>query len=227
MCGRYANFKSKKELETHFHVESDNESLFTPNFNVAPGSVNPVFLQPKPDKKGIGSLRWGLVPEWATDPAIGFKMINARSETLSEKPSFSKAFQQRRCLIPCNGFYEWKKDKSSKQPYFIECEDEPIMTFAGLYAMWRKPSTKELIWTYTIITTEANEKLMPIHDRIPVILKPNQFDEWLDPTNTKTLQLQRFFQAYPSELIRMTAVSERVNSTRNNDASLVEPAQLF
>jgi putative SOS response-associated peptidase YedK len=229
MCGRYTIHSSKEALEKHFGVHSDNEELFQADYNVSPGAHHPVCLMPKPGKKGIGGLYWGLIPEWATDKSIAFKLMNARSETLDQKPSFQKSFERHRCLIPANGFYEWKKEGSSKRPYYIFVPERPLFAFAGLYARWFNPETNQYVWSYTIITTEANEKLKPLHDRMPVILQERDYEEWLSPTKTDTQGLKRLFVGLSDNEVDLFEVSDAVNSTRNNNENLILPykSELF
>lgn len=226
MCGRYAIYITKEEIETYFDVESDKEDLFNPNYNVAPGSFNPVVIEPKPSLYGVELLRWGLVPKWTDDPNIGYKMINARSETLTEKPSFKNSFKRRRCLIPANGFYEWQKIGGIKFPYYIQPLETDLFAFAGLYEKWNDKTTGEPLWTYTIITTTANDHLQPLHERMPVILEKPHFNEWLNPLNSDTDKLQRLLKPYPSEKIRLFRVSQDVNATKNNNSSLIQPVDV-
>lgn len=223
MCGRYTIYSSKEALEKHFGVHSANEELFYANYNASPGAFHPVCLMPKPGKKGIGSLFWGLIPEWAKDKSIAFKLVNARSETLEQKPSFRKSFERHRCLIPANGFYEWKKEGSKKQPFYIFVPERPLFAFAGLYARWFNPETSQYVWSFTIITTEANKKLKSLHNRMPVILYERDYEEWLDPEQTNTHDLKRLLFGLSDEEIDLYEVSDAVNSTRNNNETLILP----
>lgn len=223
MCGRYALFSEKPVIEEHFGVESDDDSLFVPNYNIAPGSVNPVVLVGKTRNRGIGALRWGLLPPWSKDPNMGYKLFNARSETLDEKPSFKKAFERKRCVIPANGFYEWKKlSDNKKMAFYIRLLNKEIFGFAGLFEKWTSPEGED-VFTYTIITTEANELLQPLHERMPVILRPEQYEIWTDPMHAQTDTLKNLLRPYPTEEMSVFRVSDDVNSAKNNHAGLIQP----
>lgn len=226
MCGRYTLYSDQESIEEAFDVThaTDEEGVFKKRYNIAPGSHNPVVLQPKPNKKGIGGLRWGLIPSWADDVNIGYKMINARSETIMEKKSFSKPFQRQRCIVPANGFYEWQTIFKKKIPFYISPVEKDLLGFAGLYERWTDPEDESnQIWSYTIITTQANELLKPLHERMPVILTEENYDKWLDPVNSDTEQLQELLVPYPSELLRVYRVSEDVNKTSNEGKELLQP----
>ena len=156
-------------------------------YNVAPGQSIPVVrTQPGPRARQIVEMHWGLVPSWATDPAIGHRMINARTETAAQKPAFREAFKHRRCLIPVDGFYEWTHAAGRKQPYFIRLKDPGVFALAGLWETWRKPD-RTALESCTILTTAANNLIKPLHDRMPVILAPPTHDQWLDPAAPLTI----------------------------------------
>ena len=167
MCGRFTQRKTEKQLVTRFPV---TEILFdtSPRYNIAPTQYIPAIVQA--DSRQLVGFRWGLIPSWAKDAKIASNLINARSETLEEKPSFRTPFQKRRCLIPTDGWYEWKKEGAGKQPYFFHRRDDELFAFAGLWEEWKSPEG-ELIQTCTIITTEANELAADFHHRMPVILR--------------------------------------------------------
>jgi len=221
MCGRYAVFAGKEKILETFGVTSDDDSLFEPNFNVAPGSTMPVVLLGKARVKRIGPLRWGLIPSWADDISIGYSMINARSETLMEKPSFKKPFQRQRCIIPASGFYEWQKLGKLKIPYYIRTLDQEVMGFAGLFDKWEKDG--QSIYSFTIITTESNDLLHPLHERMPVILKKSTYEDWLDPLYDDYIRLNSLLVAYPTERMALYRVSDSVNTSTNNGPELVRP----
>lgn len=224
MCGRYVLHSPKKDIESHYGAQFTEEGFYTPSWNIAPGSINPVNLLGKAREPGIAPLKWGLVPSFATDENIGFKMINARSETIEEKPSFKKSFQRKRCLIPANGFYEWKQIQgtSKKLPFFIHLISSELFSFAGIFESW-KNSDGNPVFTYSIITTQANALLQPLHERMPVILKPAEYEFWLDPMNNNIDELKSMLVSYPMEDMRVFRVSDLVNKTANNSAELIQP----
>jgi putative SOS response-associated peptidase YedK len=203
---------------------------FTPRYNIAPTqSVACVVRYAVGEPRQLDLFRWGLVPSWADDLAIGSRMINARSETVAEKPSFRKAFVTRRCLVISDGYYEWKTDGKAKQPYLIEHADGEVFAMAGLWEENRKAakSTESneaiSIKTCTILTTSGNDFTRDIHDRMPVILSEKDYDRWLDPANHDTESLQSLLASAPNEFLRRTPVSKRVGSVRNVDAKCAEP----
>ena len=167
-------------------------------------------------------LRWGLIPSWAKEPAIGSRLINARSETIAEKPSFRSAFKNRRCLIPATGFYEWKRQDRIKQPFYIRMRDTHPFAFAGLWEHW-EGGEKEVINSCTILTTDPNDLMRDIHNRMPVILSPDNYDMWLDPANTRAAMLQPLLGPYPSDKMEVYPVSIYVNKPQNDDTRCIEP----
>ena len=196
-------------------------------YNIAPTQEVPaVRLEPAAPGGAAGRhlvlLRWGLIPAWAKDKAIGARMINARAETVAEKPSFRAAFAKRRCLIVADGFYEWRKEAGAKQPYRAAMADGRPFAFAGLWEQWTDKSDGARVESCTIVTTEANELLKPIHPRMPVIVDPGDFDAWLDVTVALDA-VQALLRPYPAELMTVYPVSPRVNSVANDDAALIEP----
>jgi putative SOS response-associated peptidase YedK len=223
MCGRFSQSIEAAAIAQTFQVES---IALSPNYNVAPSqSVAAIIRFPAAPQRQLYRLRWGLIPSWAKDPAIGFKTINARSETAAEKPSFRAAFQQRRCLIPAAGFYEWRRiagSKTNKQPYFIQVSGDHPCAFAGLYERWQSPAG-EILETCTILTTTANDLVAPIHDRMPVILHPQDYDLWLDPNFHQIDRLQALLQPYPTAQMSAYPVSTIVNSPKNNNPECQQP----
>ena len=176
MCGRFVGYRDLEALKAHFPIDRV-EAEISPNYNMAPTQMIPAIVR-QDNVNILRMFRWGLVPFWAKDPSIGNKMINARSETVDAKPSFKNAFKKRRCLIPADGFYEWKGPKGSKQPVFITLTDGEPFGFAGLWEIWDdKGKAEEPLYTCTIITTEAGSVMKDIHHRMPVILKPEAFEE--------------------------------------------------
>lgn len=221
MCGRYAVFAGKENIEQAFGVTSDDPGLLEPNFNATPGSMLPVVLLGKARIKRIGSLRWGLIPSWAEDQSVGYSMINARSETLLEKPSFKKPFQRQRCIVPASGFYEWQELGKAKIPYYIRTLDQEVMGFAALFDKWEKDG--QTVYSFSIITTHANDLLAPLHERMPVILNKNSYDNWLDPLFDDMIMLQDMLKPYPIERMSLYRVSDAVNTATNNGPELVRP----
>jgi putative SOS response-associated peptidase YedK len=220
MCGRFTLTAPRKALAKLF-PRFDVPDLF-PNYNVAPTqAVLAVRVPHGQDKPEPALLKWGLVPSWADDPAIGNRMINARAETAAEKPSFRSAFRKRRCLLLADGFYEWGKSGGKKQPYLFRLKEGEPFAFAGLWEHWERDG--KVIDSCTILTTDPNELVKPLHDRMPVILSPRDFNPWLDPKVEKSAELQALLRLYPTEAMTACPVSLRVNSPKNNDASCIAP----
>jgi putative SOS response-associated peptidase YedK len=220
MCGRFANSAELKDIEKEFKINL-SESESKPRYNIAPSQKIDVVLN-QDDKTILTGLKWGLVPSWSKDPDIGNRMINARGETLSEKPSFREAFKKRRCIIPATGFYEWKKAAGGKQPYYFFLPDKPIFGFAGLYEEWTDKKTGELLETCTIITTEANDVLKPVHDRMPVVLNSENYMLWLDEKANDTNQLQKLIVPYSAKEMNAYPVSKSVNIPDVDSAELTK-----
>jgi len=216
MCGRFTLFSSAEEIAQMFEVDLPD---LLPSYNIAPSqTINAIAQMPDRLKRELYRFRWGLIPSWAKDSAIAYKLINARSETASEKPSFRSAFKHRRCLIPTDGFYEWQHSedgKAKKQPYFFSLKDGNPFALAGLWESWKSPDG-EVIESCTILTTEANDILRPIHDRMPVILESKGWDMWLDPSFDNKNELQAILKPYPAEAMTAHPVSIKVNSPKNN-----------
>lgn len=221
MCGRFSNDVKPKEIEKEFKIGKVNPKLFEPRYNIAPTQTIAAVLESNGERI-VDALRWGLIPSWAKDESIGSKLINARAETLSEKPSFKNAFRSHRCIIPASGFYEWqKKGTGAKQPFYFHLKDKEVFGFAGLYEQWLDRETGEQIETCTIITTEANQVLEPIHDRMPVILKPKDYDQWLDAKEKDTSKLQKLLLPYPAAEMESYQVSKSVNVPSNDSPELI------
>jgi putative SOS response-associated peptidase YedK len=224
VCGRYTLSKPGdvlQELQIDFDVDS---ALLAPRFNVAPTQVMPIVRLDREGRREVAGARWGLIPFWAKDPSIGSSMINARSETIAEKPAFRNALKTRRCLIPSDGFYEWRKIGKVKQPYHIHLGDRRPMIFAGLWERWDKGPTP--IESYTILTTSANRAVAELHERMPVILDAETRALWLDPQKTGPLELADLFRPFPAEDFALTPVSRLVNDARNEVANCLEPIVL-
>ncbi len=223
MCGRSSLTKTEKELEERFRANFYSEDLERynplPNFNVAPTQLHPVITQQEPSV--IHLYRWGLIPFWAKDIRIGSKMINARIEGIAEKPAFRQAFEKRRCLVPFDGYYEWMKTPEGKIPYRIKVTNTDIFSMAGLYEVWKGQDGK-VIKSFTIITQEADPLIAHLHDRMPLILLPEQEKLWID-ASVPTKDVINNLQPVPGDWITWYRVSDRVNKVTENDAGLIVP----
>jgi len=221
MCGRFALTISPTALAKLFQL--DDVSSLEASYNIAPSQPVASVVQPDDSSERILKMfRWGLIPHWAKDPAIGNRMINARCETVAEKPAFRSAYKSKRCLIPADGFYEWQKLKRGKQPFFIHLHDKIPMAFAGLYQHWHAPD-ETVIESCTILTAAANDLMKPIHDRMPIIVAPADFPLWLDNITYKPKQLEKLLQPFPADKMIAYPVSTFVNSPRNNTPQCLEP----
>ena len=222
MCGRFVGFRSLEELKDIFPIDRAGCEVVA-SYNVAPSQEVLVIVK-HGGENWLDRFHWGLVPFWAKDISIGSKMINARSESIAEKPSFRNAFKKRRCLIPADGFYEWKGEKGHKQPVFITLPDKKPFAFAGLWESWNNKDAEEAVYkSCTIITTRASESIRDIHHRMPVILKAEVYEHWLEPANQNITELEGILKDdICTEFVSYT-VSKQVNSTRNNDPSCLEP----
>lgn len=219
MCGRYTLTMPVETLAEEFGVAGPLPEL-SPSYNVAPTQEVAAVLVDG-DERHLEMLRWGLIPSWADDPQIGSRMINARSETVAEKPSFRGAFRKRRCLIPADGFYEWQRTGNGKQPYYVRAKDGSPFAFAGLWESWGRDG--EEIRSCTILTTEANEIVGEVHHRMPVIVAPENYEVWLDPDVRDTEWFTALLTPYPAEEMEAYPVSRFVNSPSNDDKRCVEP----
>jgi putative SOS response-associated peptidase YedK len=223
MCGRYRLARKKEILAETFDVVDEESAVeWSPRYNVAPGQDVVVARQDavRPTRS-ISLVRWGLIPSWSKDAKAGYKMINARAETVADMPAFRDPFRSRRCLIPADGFYEWSKQGKEKSPFCFSMADDSIFAFAGIWDRWRNPN-QESMETCSIITTSANAILSGIHDRMPVILKRDHYDLWLDPGFNKVDDLLDLLKPFPADAMRHYRVSTRVNSVRNDDPACSE-----
>ncbi|MCL4146839.1 UNVERIFIED_CONTAM: hypothetical protein GTU68_065492 [Idotea baltica] len=222
MCGRSSLTKTEKELEARFNATFYSDELERynplPSFNVAPTHFHPVITNV--EQNHIRLFRWGLIPNWAKDTKIGYKMINARKETITEKNAFKYALKQKRCLVPMDGFYEWKKLGKNKQPYYIRTIDQEIFCCAGLWEVWQSPRD-EVVESFTIITQEPNSMLKDIHDRMPAILLHEQEELWLDDSIPPE-ELLNMITPYPQELMEAYPVANRVGKVSENDVDLLK-----
>ena len=221
MCGRFTLVTPFVALTERFHAAAPRD--LRPRYNIAPGQD--ILCVIRDGENRIEPFRWGLIPSWAKDPAIGNRMINARAETVAEKPSFRRAFAKHRCLVVADGFYEWRKVGKTKVPVYIFLKSKKAFGFAGLYENWKTPDGKE-IRTCTIITTDANDLVRPIHDRMPVILHEDEEDRWLDPGENSRERLQGLLQPYPSEGMDAYDVTTGVNNIRHDTPDCITPASL-
>jgi putative SOS response-associated peptidase YedK len=210
------------DILNRFDIEqSILEYEYTQSYNIAP-SQQILAIVNDGSKNRLGHLRWGLIPPWSKNENIGYKMINARAETLAEKPSFKKPLQSKRCIIPADSFYEWKRiDSKTKLPMRIKLTSTQLFSFAGLWEKWHNPNGGT-VYSCTIITTEANDFMEPIHDRMPVILTPERETEWLDPKNNDVNRLQQLLVPYSANDMEAYQVSNDVNSPQNNSRKLIE-----
>ena len=223
MCGRFVGFRSLDELKGFFPIDKAACEAIS-NYNVAP-SQEILAIVKYEGENWLVKFHWGLVPFWAKDISIGNRMINARSESIAEKPSFRNAFKKRRCLILADGFYEWKGEKGRKQPMFITLPNHKPFAFAGLWETWNKDDQDSIYKSCAIITTQASESIRDIHHRMPVILKPPAFESWLDPGNQNVVELGKILKNQIITELISHPVSKQVNSTRHNDPSCIEPVE--
>jgi putative SOS response-associated peptidase YedK len=231
MCGRYRLSKTEKYLLEKFGVQLGEDFEYTPRYNVSPSQQVPVIHQDKSGPRRVmTNMRWGLVPSWAKDLSIGSKMINARAETCTVKVSFKTPLEKRRCLIPADGFYEWKKSgfgkRATKQPFLFTMNDDSAFAFAGVWDAWKSPEGK-VVESCSILTTKPNELTKDVHDRMPVILAAEQYDLWLDPGFSNLQELSSMLKPYEARQMKKVPVSARVNSPENDDeecAKAVEAA---
>jgi putative SOS response-associated peptidase YedK len=247
MCGRYAATASPDDLVEEFEVDSDQTlGELQPRYNLAPTDPAPVVVerakkeQPEaPPERTLRLLTWGLVPSWAKDPSVGSRMINARVESLLDKPAYRRAAVSRRCLVPADGWYEWQKSpvatdakgKPRRQPFFIRLQDGDRLAFAGVYEFWRDDSRANddpLAWltTYAIVTTEAEPGLDLIHDRMPFVLPRGRWDRWLDPTVTDPDEVRALLAPVAPGRFETYPVTRRVGDVRNTDAGLLDPVPI-
>jgi putative SOS response-associated peptidase YedK len=217
MCGRYT-FVDVKEIYERYQVNNRVDGL-APRYNVTPGSLMPVILKQSPTR--IKVMKWGLVPAWAKDPQIGYRMINARAETIMEKPTYRKAFQTQRCLVPANGFYEWDHSTKPGRPYYFTIKEEMIFSLAGLFDKWIDAEQKEW-WTYTIMTTAANNSVNSVHIRMPVVVSRQDEILWMNKETSIDSLNDLLVKGKTTEFVK-TPVGLEVNNPANDKPSLIEP----
>ena len=211
MCGRYTLTKPLEEIEFHFSpilIQLEYQQ----RFNIAPTQQLPIVIQ-KDMQRQLVPMTWGLVPSWAKDQSFGARMINARSESVHEKPSFRSSFKHQRCLVPADGFIEWAKEGKEKIPHYIQLKTQGLAAFAGIWSEWKKQEPHLI--TYSIITTQANDLLLPIHERMPVILSPQDYSSWLDPKTDQEV-LRSLLVPFPDDLLAFRRIAKTVNSAKND-----------
>lgn len=243
MCGRYTLGRQPNSLLDYFHLHGD-VPVYHLSWNIAPSQMAPVVLhgadQSSGQKRVCQLMRWGLVPAWSKGPDSRYNMINAKAETIDQKPAYKNAFKQRRCLIPCDGFYEWhavaatqpgqandkkSKNKIAKQPYYIYKNDNSLLALAGIWEQWTSPDVSQQIDSFSIITTDANPFMQNIHHRMPVILNPDQFDIWLSEYQNGSDELKSLLLPYQDDDLVMHAVSTAVNSPKNDRIEITEAVE--
>lgn len=224
MCGRYTLYDFNGMADRFEIDQADIELLlgFEENYNITPSQANPVVIRNSPNH--IELMQWGFIPSWEKESDKGFKLINARAETVAEKPMFKKALEGNRCLVPANGFYEWKVTKAGKVPYFIRLKSDSLFAFAGIYSVTKNRDNKE-IKSYAIITTMPNELMANIHNRMPVILSKENEDIWLDKDLQDSEVLTALLQPYDERLMEAYPVSSKVNNPSNNQQELIEKVE--
>lgn len=231
MCGRFVSASSPGEIADYFGATSVSETLTEPNFNVAPSVPVPVVVSSEGERQ-LDLMRWGLIPFWAKSAAIGYKMINARVETVIEKNAFRNAVKKRRCIIPADAFYEWTAvpdpaaKKPRKQPWCIQRTDGAPFAFAGLYESWRDPDGDDTkIFSCTILTGPANEAMQQVHDRMPIMVAPAMWDAWLDPDDEEAAALLDAIETPPASLFSIHAVDPAVNNSRSSGPQLMDQVE--
>ena len=219
MCGRFTLSQQAPAIASVFQL--NQVPPIEPRYNIAPTQPVATVLQTSARERQFQLLRWGLIPAWAKDATMGSRLINARAETVAEKPSFRSAFRHRRCLVIADGFYEWRRQDGKKQPFYFRLQDGQPFAFAGLWETWQTPDGKK-IDSCTLLTTTANSLLRSIHDRMPVILKPEDYNQWLDPQIQEPEQLQPLLQPYSSEAMVSYPVSTKVNKPTNDSLECID-----
>jgi putative SOS response-associated peptidase YedK len=226
MCGRYRLSRRKQLVDEYFGSVSGQDEEWNSHYNIAPTQSVPVIRQnPKEPVRELSLVRWGLIPSWANEPYIAAGMINARSETASTKPAFRDVLKFRRCLIPADGFYEWKRTGKAKQPYCFEVNEGELFAFAGIWDCWRGPDSN-IVKTCSILTTTPNAVTSAIHDRMPVILDPDRYDLWLDPGMEDLGAASELLKPYDARLMRCYPIGTRINHVANDDEEYCRPVEV-
>jgi putative SOS response-associated peptidase YedK len=222
MCGRYRRTTHEEELARRYHIPIPKRIDLPISWNIAPGqNVLVIRFNRETRLRSLNAFRWGLVPSWSKDEKIGYRTINARMETVDTAPSFRRAFQQRRCLVPADGFYEWKRTGGPRLPYSVSMKDDQPFVFAGLWEGWKAPDSDGWLLTCTIITTESNELVGQLHNRMPVILPEEHHSAWLGETDAANLK--GLLRPFPADKMKIVEISPRVNHPENNDPDILQP----
>jgi putative SOS response-associated peptidase YedK len=227
MCGRYGRRADKQRISEWMQTHDTNifdDSYFEPSYNIAPQSFQPVVrLAPETGERELTVMRWGLVPFWSKDDTAAFNTINAKSETVATSPAYREPWKRRRCLVPADWFYEWKKvDEKTKQPYAISLKDAELFAFAGLWDTWKDKASGHELLTYTILTTDPNKLLETIHNRMPVIVARKDYERWMAPADPAQLPVD-LLRPYPADEMKAWKVSRAVGNVRNNSPGLIVP----
>ena len=221
MCGRYALYGPSSRKDREPLTFAGGSIDFAPHFNLAPMQHLPVYWH-EDNAARLSLMRWGFLPSWARDESMAARMNNARAETVAVKPAFRAAWRRRRCLIPMNGFYEWKTTAGRKQPFYFRRPDAALIAVAGIHEQWLPPGETVPIRTFAVLTTAANAVMAPVHDRMPVVIPPEAYGDWLDPDSDDVAPLQGLLCPPADDLLQSFPVSQRVNSVRNDDAALID-----
>lgn len=221
MCGRYALYSRPEAIRRHFRLSFLPVGL-RPRYNIAPSQQGPIVRASPEGGRELVLMRWGLVPRWSKEPKVSYSTINAMAETVHLKPAYRAAFRRRRCLVPASGWYEWEETPPGRRPWFFKPKAGDLLAFAGIWERWGEG--EEAFDSYSVIVTEANELAKPIHQRMPVVLSPEDYDFWLDPAVTEPEALRPLLAPCPSEWLEAHPVSARVNSPQNDEPALIAPA---
>lgn len=226
MCGRFVSVTDADGLVSFFTIDDVEVDGLEPNVNVAPTEQVPAVVEHH-HRRALTTFRWGLVPHWAEDLRIGNRLINARDDSLATKPAFRDAFARRRCLIPADGFYEWRREGKTRIPFHVVAHDGAPLALAGLWALWRDPAAADAppVRTCTVVTTAANATVGELHDRMPVMVAQEDWAEWLDREQRDTATLRHLLRPAPDDLLELRRVSQDVNSPRNKDRELLKPVE--
>ena len=219
MCGRFGLWAEPGKIASHFQVQLSLP--LTPRYNIAPSQEVPAVRETESGGRELAVLRWGLIPHWAKEERIGYKMINARSDAVFSKPAYRAAIRRRRCLIPASGFFEWQRSVRGKQPYLIKVRDADLFAMAGLWERWTNPETGEVVESCTIMTTRPNSVVGALHDRMPVIIEPDFYALWLDPAIQDPERISPLLQPTPEEQTVVYRVSREVNNPANDRPSVL------
>jgi putative SOS response-associated peptidase YedK len=221
MCGRFTLTLDPSQLQDLFGLTGTPPPAWAPRYNIAPTQPVAAIILNENSQRELTHFQWGLIPSWSKDPAMGSRMINARAETIREKPAFRAALKRRRCLIPANGFYEWQKSGKGKTPMYITLKDGSPFAIAGLWEQWRSPQ-EDVIRSCTLITTTPNSFMEKIHDRMPAILNPKDYDRWLAPGELPEMDLRHLLSPYPASEMKAIEVSRKVNDPKFDSVECVE-----